>query len=112
MKCNPRPTVTQQPPPLQEGIDRIQHLEDWEYYKRQESIHETVSVSKPTFVKPLNSLEDLIEGGNAHFEAQVTPVNDPTMRVEWYLNGYPLISGTKLIPNLRSQFNHDLIIIK
>lgn len=32
-------------------------------------------------------------GSNCHFEAQLTPVNDPTMKVEWFLNGQPLTTG-------------------
>jgi hypothetical protein len=38
-----------------------------------------------------------MEGGNAHFEAQVTPVNDPTLRIEWYFNGKQLTSGEKIL---------------
>lgn len=36
---------------------------------------------------------DLQEGRNAHFEAQLHPVSDPTMKVEWYMNGKPITAS-------------------
>ncbi|XP_022243271.1 titin-like [Limulus polyphemus] len=95
LHVSPRPVIersTQQP----ESWDAIQDLEDWDRYKREESVEETISVSKPVFVKPLNNLENLREGGFAHFEAQLTPVNDPTMKVEWLFNGEPLQAGSRV----------------
>lgn len=74
-------------------MDAIRHLEDYEKYQRQESIEETVS-QPPVFIRPLKSLENLLEGSFAHFEAQITPVSDPTMKVEWLFNGQPLTAGT------------------
>ena len=32
-------------------------------------------------------------GKNAHFEATLTPVSDPNMRVEWFMNGRPLTAS-------------------
>ena len=29
----------------------------------------------------------------AHFEARIIPVSDPTLRVEWFLNGQPIKQG-------------------
>jgi len=92
LKCNPKPSAKPSPQ-LEESVERFQNVEDWEFYKREQEVEETISVSKPSFVRPLKSLEEIMEGGNAHFEAQVTPVNDPTLRIEWYLNGHPLTSG-------------------
>lgn len=36
---------------------------------------------------------DLQEGRNAHFEAQLHPVSDPTMKVEWYKDGKPITAS-------------------
>ena len=80
-----------------ESMEAIRHLEDYEKYQRQESIEETISQQPPVFIKPLQSLENLIEGGFAHFEAQITPVSDPTMKVEWLFNGQPLTAGNVII---------------
>lgn len=30
------------------------------------------------------------EGKNAYFEVELTPVDDPKLKVEWYWNGKPL----------------------
>lgn len=40
----------------------------------------------PQFIIPLRDLSQL-EGGRVHFEARIEPVGDPTMYVEFYLNG-------------------------
>lgn len=47
----------------------------------------------PVFIRPLHPLENILEGGFAHFEAQITPVSDPSMKVEWLFNGKPLTAG-------------------
>lgn len=43
----------------------------------------------PRFIIPLKDVHQ-IEGGRIHFEARIEPVGDPTMRVEWYVNGRAL----------------------
>lgn len=43
----------------------------------------------PQFIIPLRDVTQ-IEGGKIHFEARIEPVGDPTMRVEWFLNGRPM----------------------
>lgn len=40
----------------------------------------------PQFIVPLRDVTQ-IEGGKVHFEARIEPVGDPTMHVEWFLNG-------------------------
>merc|ERR1712226_938302 len=46
----------------------------------------------------LSNLEDLMlpENALAHFETRLTPVNDPSMRVEWYHNGKQLSAGSRI----------------
>lgn len=56
-------------------------------------IEETVIKQLPKFTVPLQGNNKLIEGQAGHFEARLEPVNDPTMKVEWFLNGKPLQSG-------------------
>lgn len=43
----------------------------------------------PQFIIPLQDAA-IMEGGRVHFEARIEPVGDPTMRVEWFVNGQPL----------------------
>lgn len=40
----------------------------------------------PRFVVPLNYVQQL-EGGRIHLEAKIEPVGDPTICVEWFVNG-------------------------
>ncbi|CAG2106124.1 unnamed protein product, partial [Medioppia subpectinata] len=98
LKCNPKPTQPKpKSPPIVEGIEKLQTVEDWEIYAREQHITEDrrPKIPKPTFAKPL-ALQEVSEGGNARFEAQITPVNDPTLRIEWFLNGQPLMSGSRI----------------
>jgi len=46
----------------------------------------------PRFIIPLHDIEQL-EGGRIHFEARIEPVGDPTMIVEWFINGRPLAAS-------------------
>lgn len=46
----------------------------------------------PQFIVPLRDATQ-IEGGKVHFEARIEPVGDPTMRVEWFLNGRLIVAS-------------------
>lgn len=46
----------------------------------------------PQFIVPLRDVHQ-VEGGRVHFEARIEPVGDPTMRVEWYINGRALAAS-------------------
>lgn len=93
-------TVKEKPPIQSDtqhpsSLEYIQQLEDYSKYTRSESLEETVN-QKPIFIRPLNNLGELEEGRNAHFEAQLTPVSDPTMRVEWYKDGRPITASSRI----------------
>jgi len=47
----------------------------------------------PKFITQLSDIARLVESQSAHFEARLTPVNDPLLTVEWYHNGKKLPSG-------------------
>ncbi|XP_014485703.1 PREDICTED: titin [Dinoponera quadriceps] len=78
-----------------DSLQYIQQLEDYSKYQRQESAEETSS-QRPVFIRPLQDLGELQEGRNAHFEAQLTPVSDPTMKVEWYKDGKPITASSRI----------------
>ncbi|XP_023947919.2 titin [Bicyclus anynana] len=94
LQVTPRATIerTSQHP---QSLQYIQQLEDYSKYQHQESIEEQTS-QKPQFIRPLQDLGELQEGRNAHFEAQLTPVSDPTMRVEWYKDGKPITASSRI----------------
>ncbi|XP_033210459.1 titin [Belonocnema kinseyi] len=94
LSVTPRATIeqTSQHP---DSLRYIQQLEDYSKYQRQESVEETSS-QRPVFIRPLQDLGELQEGRNAHFEAQLTPVSDPTMKVEWYKDGRPITASSRI----------------
>ena len=49
----------------------------------------------PVFTSSMKSIE-VKEGQRAHFECRIIPVSDPTLKVEWLLNGQPLKQGNIL----------------
>jgi hypothetical protein len=73
-------------------LQYITQLEDYSKYQRAESIEEQTA-ARPQFIRALKELGQLQEGRNAHFEAQLTPVSDPTMRVDWYKDGKPITAS-------------------
>lgn len=77
------------------SLQYIQQLEDYSKYQRTESIEDSIN-QKPAFIRPLKNLNQLEEGRNAHFEGQLTPVNDSTMKVEWYKDGHPITASSRI----------------
>lgn len=93
-------SVTQRPSIEQSSqnpnsLQYISNLEDYSRYQRQESTEEFMK-QMPVFIRPLHDMGDIEEGKNIHFEAQVNPVNDPTMRVEWYKDGRPITASSRI----------------
>lgn len=41
----------------------------------------------------LSSLENLKEGDHAHLECRVEPINDPNLKIEWFVNGVAIKTG-------------------
>jgi hypothetical protein len=60
-----------------------------------EVIKETEVVQLPKFITQIQDLLNKQEGDSAHFECRLEPVGDPTLRIEWYLNDKPLVTGEK-----------------
>nr|XP_029725955.1 titin-like isoform X8 [Aedes albopictus] len=94
LSVQPKPPIEQQSQ-HSAALHQIQNLEDYSKYVRTESIEEVVN-QRPAFTRPLQDLGQLEEGRNAHFEAQITPVSDPTMRVEWYKDGRPITASSRI----------------
>ena len=95
MNVGPRATIesmSQHP----ESLEQIQMLEDYSRYQRNTSVEETLSGSRPVFVKPLHDLGLMNEGAYAHFEAQIQPVSDPYMRIEWYKDGRSITASSRI----------------
>lgn len=52
-----------------------------------------IPVTRPVFITPLKNVE-IVEGQPIHLECKLEPVNDPKLKVEWYVNGIEIKSGT------------------
>lgn len=48
------------------------------------------------FTKPLQNIDDVEEGKNAHFSCRLIPVGDPTLKVEWFRNEKPLEDSSRI----------------
>ena len=65
-------------------------------YKRDEpAAQPDEQPNPPKFVSEIKDL-DLVEGQPAHFDCRVEPVGDASMRIEWFHNGRPLGSGSRI----------------
>ena len=74
----------------------LQQIQQLESHKMNVSVEgSAVSSSAPRFTSPIsNSI--LKEGENAHFEARLSPTDDPNMSVEWFWNGKALKAGSRI----------------
>lgn len=66
-------------------------LEDSSRYRKHVTDDITI-VQPPQFTRPLHNMET-VEGTNVHLECRLQPVGDPTMRVDWFVNGRPVPTG-------------------
>ena len=88
----------ERPPPSE--IIYLRHLE-----RKFQEVPPPASVAPPLPSKPAftTHLRDLVltEGERAHFDARLTPLADPTLRVEWYLNGTLIESSSRVLTTFR-----------
>ena len=87
----------QLPSQFKTGSESIQRLEE-NLWKKDEIVVEDEKANPPRFVTEISDI-DVIEGQAAHFDCRVEPVGDSSMRVEWYLNGRPLVTGSRVHTN-------------
>lgn len=85
---------SQLPRGMEGAIDKIANLEGLGRRRALEQPPED-SDAPPEF---LSQIEDLLlaENSLAHFETRLTPINDPSMRVEWFHNGKQLSAGSRI----------------
>lgn len=80
---------------MEGGLEKIQNLEDSLIHTRDERSTESRGQA-PVFTVPLSNIDSLREGENAHFEARLTPTDDPKLKVsslEWFI----LLSGRLVV---------------
>ena len=52
-----------------------------------------VQMLKPVFTTALNNAEGVPEQSRVHLECRLEPLNDPNLRVEWFVNGKSIKTG-------------------
>jgi hypothetical protein len=77
----------------------LKHIERT-YQEIPKRVEEPLPPQKPAFTTHLRDLT-LTEGERAHFDARVVPLSDQTMKVEWFLNGNPIESSSRVLTTLR-----------
>jgi titin len=75
------------------AMEKIQYLEDASRYQRRVDEEQFVAET-PQFGRPLRNAS-VAEGVPIHLEATLVPVNDPTMKVDWFVNGRPIPAGSR-----------------
>uniref|UniRef100_A0A914XE33 Ig-like domain-containing protein n=1 Tax=Plectus sambesii TaxID=2011161 RepID=A0A914XE33_9BILA len=86
-----------------EGLERIQQLESARGTSRQQT-PDRQCTGPPRFIGALAD-QQLREDQNLHIELKVDPVHDPTMLIEWYVNGRPLLTGSRV----KTQFDFGFL---
>lgn len=72
---------------------RLKKIQELEKYERPKPVEVEQPGQRPVFLTALTSLENLKEGDRAHFECRVEPINDPDLKIEWFLNGQRIKTG-------------------
>lgn len=78
-------------PEQQRYIEKIEQLEAYQQQQQyKQSVTTPESTAPPEFKSPIKDQLNIREGAFAHFEARLEPLNDSTMRVEWYKDNRPV----------------------
>jgi len=85
---------SQLPSGMEGAMDRIAALEGLGRTKNEMPSEEDLN-QPPDFLSPLSD-QMLAENSLAHFETRLTPINDPSMKVEWFHNGKALSAGSRI----------------
>lgn len=85
----------QLPSNFRSGTESIQKLEE-QLYKREEIQSEEEKPNPPRFIVEIKDNVDVPEGGPVHFDCRVEPVNDSSMRIDWFHNGRPFATGSRV----------------
>ncbi len=82
----------------------LKHVEQARAEKKEEAVQQ---FGAPAFLTPLRD-QVINEGERIHFEAKISPLGDPSMKVEWYFNGAPIPASTitiSLYNSIRSHYH-------
>lgn len=64
---------------MEGGLEKLQTLEDSMIRRKDDKVEEERGKA-PVFTVPLSNIDNLREGENSHFEARLTPTDDPNLK--------------------------------
>lgn len=73
--------------------DRLTQLRNLEHRERTRVDEVDAPITKPVFTTPLNNVDGAMENGHVHLECRLEPVNDPNLKVEWFVNSKAIKTG-------------------
>jgi hypothetical protein len=88
-----------------DSMGKIKALEAKKDLKQQISVEDVKQ--PPVFMTPLRDIGVIPEGSKVAVEAMIEPKNDPSLKVEWELNGEPLKTGSRIQTKL--DFGHVIL---
>ena len=91
---------------MESGLEKIQTLED-SMIRNKEIKTTEITRQAPVFTSPLSNIDSLREGENAHFEARLTPVDDPRLTVSTNRHEKSIIISSTQI-TIRNDVGHLL----
>ena len=92
LKCNPKDPI----------IGDVQHEESWRRIQEIEAPREAAPEAEPApkqppkFTSPVLTPGEVHEGQPAHFETTVEPIDDPELKIQWFFEGTPVASSSRL----------------
>ena len=78
------------------GLEKIKELESARPFRRSE-VPDNVTKQRPVFIHPIQNIDYITEGQTAHFEAQLIPIGDPTMKVDWLRNDKLIETSSRIM---------------
>jgi len=69
-----------------------------EMFLTEDDVFDAELRQPPRFMSQIKNISGLKEMQRAKFECQLGPVGDPSMKIEWFYNGEPLIAKTQFTP--------------
>lgn len=96
---------------MEGGLEKIQTLEDSLIRQKDDKTVETKGQA-PVFTVPLSNIESLREGESAHFEARLTPTDDPKLKVSVFqLSLFNLLTSLNFLTNLLTLYQFFCMLI-
>jgi hypothetical protein len=86
-------------------LGQLKNLESRDRSGKGIDMDQDAPITKPVFTTALNNAQNVSEGTTIHLECRLEPMNDPNLRVEWFIGGNP----SKWVPDSEPPMILDLL---